>query len=317
VGRFGDGCYLSTLYSGLTALSIPGGGGGGGGGGGLCAFWLDFWAGGGVRLSDAYPRIAAASQSLESNIADFVLLLNGRRHWQIPLNSTLRGGALREWNQLQLWLTSLPVDKITEGPASIIWPLENSAKFSVKSMRKKLVEEKFIGVSDCPHGVIWAKGVPSKVQSFVWLVWHKKIATIDNLQKRGMQMPNMCVLCYEDLESVDHIMLSCAFTLKVWARLSSRLSFYGPSPIDTRGFVAAWKGMNCASPFCVVMDHLLHATFWFLWLERNNRIFKDKAMHYNQVSIKILVNIGNWLSAGNMFSQAELIRWSKFVFDPG
>ncbi|CAN0839651.1 Putative ribonuclease H protein At1g65750 [Linum grandiflorum] len=224
--------------------------------GGLCAFWFDYWIRG-VSLSVAYPRIAAAAQVLGSNVFD-LCSFDGRWSWSIPLTTTLRGGALLEFEHLMRRLDSLPVDFLTAGPTSIIWPLETSSVFSVRSMRAALACEKFPGVIDFPAEVVWSKCVPTKVQAFVWMVYYKKVATVDNLQRRGMQMPNRCVLCYSNIETVNHILLHCSFTIKVWNLISSVLSIYGPSQGDIRDVIRTWKGMNCSADFAVAMKALLH-----------------------------------------------------------
>ncbi|CAN1315917.1 hypothetical protein LINPERPRIM_LOCUS29879, partial [Linum perenne] len=92
-------------------------------------------------------------------------------------------GALIEWALFLGRLQSLPSDIITAGPASVIWPLEKSGSFSVRSLRRLLSKERFVGFQDFPREVIWSKAVPTKVQGFCWMVWHEKIASIDNLQK--------------------------------------------------------------------------------------------------------------------------------------
>ncbi|CAN1807208.1 hypothetical protein LINPERHAP1_LOCUS24949 [Linum perenne] len=99
-------------------------------GGGLCAFWFDTWVRG-VRFFDAFPRIAAAVTSLETNVADLCFFDN-RRRWHIPLKTTLRGGALEEWNQLMLQLDELPEGIITAPrPLSGPWKPRASSRFDL------------------------------------------------------------------------------------------------------------------------------------------------------------------------------------------
>ncbi|CAN1183437.1 Putative ribonuclease H protein At1g65750 [Linum perenne] len=157
-------------------------------GGGFCAFWFDTWVRG-VRFIDSFPRIAAAATSLEARVADLCFYAH-RRTWNIPLVTTLRGGALQEWNQLMLQLDQLPEDTLTAGPASPIWPLEASGQFSVRSLRGSLTDAKFTGIPSFPQEAIWLKGVPPKVQAFCWMLCHSKIASLDNLQKRGFMLAN-------------------------------------------------------------------------------------------------------------------------------
>ncbi|CAN1774498.1 hypothetical protein LINPERHAP1_LOCUS12976, partial [Linum perenne] len=112
----------------------------------------------------------------------------------------LRGGALLELRRLLDLLESLPEDYISAGPASVVWPLERSGIFSVGSLRRVLTEEMYAPLTDFPIEGIWQKVVPSKIQCFLWMVWHGRIPSIDNLQRRGMVLTNWCVLCERDSE---------------------------------------------------------------------------------------------------------------------
>ncbi|CAN1792638.1 Putative ribonuclease H protein At1g65750 [Linum perenne] len=284
-------------------------------GGGLCDFWFDYWVGG-VRLCEAYPRIAAAAQSLESCVHDLCYFDSGWK-WNIPLTTTLRGGALSEWNHLMDRLEALPEQHITTGPAFVRWRLESTRCFSVGSLRRVLISERFRAVPEFPEIAVWKKEVPTKIQGFVWMVWHGKIASIDNLQKRGMVLVNWCALCERDLESINHLFIHCSFTSSVWGRVSSKLSLYGPRNAGVRDLIEAWKGMNSTSTFPVAPRVLLHGVFWFIWLERNARIFNDVRLSDKRVADQILCNIGRWLRVAGLFSTMDLSRWFAFLFDPG
>ncbi|CAN1257445.1 Transposon TX1 uncharacterized 149 kDa protein [Linum perenne] len=235
-------------------------------GGGVCAFWFDVWLRG-VRFFYLFPRIAAAAISLEATVSDLCFVHN-RRSWNIPLTTTLRGGALAEWNQLMARLGQIPEGLITAGPASPIWPLETSGCFSVRSLRRSLTLDKFPGDPSFPMHSIWLAGVPSKVQAFCWMVFHSKIASLDNLQKRGFHLANRCVLCCKDEESVNHLFLRCEFAMSIWNRISSALSIFGPRANCVSNAFLEWKGMNCFPSFQGGSGFVLHAFLWFIWLER-------------------------------------------------
>ncbi|CAN1763258.1 Putative ribonuclease H protein At1g65750, partial [Linum perenne] len=243
--------------------------------------------------------------------------LDARYSWRIPLSNTLRGGALREWNHLINRLEALPPDFIKSGPAALYWPLEKSGIFSVRSMRRRLAEDKVGAATDFPHEVIWESKAPTKIQTFLWMAYHKKLATIDNLQKRGIHLVSRCVLCEVSCESVDHLLWQCSFTKEVWQRVSSLLSIFGPHCRDLDSILTGWKGLNFSPFFPETSSVLLHAFLWFSWLERNDRVFNDKAKSVDQVVARILSNIGRWLAAWNVFSPERLCRWNSFIFDPG
>ncbi|CAN1229732.1 hypothetical protein LINPERPRIM_LOCUS3181 [Linum perenne] len=180
---------------------------------------------------------------------------------------------------------------------------------------KTLRTEAFPGCADFPHKAIWIHHVPSKIQCFLWMAFHGKIETIDNLQRRGFQLPNRCVLCCSDVETIDHLLIHCSFSTKVWKMFSSALSFSGPFPLHVQELVRSWKGMNCLASWSEMFDVLLHACSWFLWLERNDRIFKDREKSEDQVVYKIFYAIGTWLRAFDRISESELRRWF-IVFHP-
>ncbi|CAN1807424.1 Putative ribonuclease H protein At1g65750 [Linum perenne] len=284
-------------------------------GGGMCAFWYDYWVRG-VRLYLMFPRISAAAQSLDTLVAN-VCSFSDRWVWSIPLRFQLRGGALEEWNNLLDFLAALPPDFLTEGPPSITWPLQANGCFTVASLRKELGSIKFGGLHNFPYKVIWQSFIPSKITSFCWKVFHKKIATVDNLQRKGFLMANRCVMCLNCSESVDNLFLHCAFASRVWSLLSSKLSFHGPFPSDMRGFISAWKGMNCVSRFAPARKAILHAVLWFIWKERNARIFKDSTNSHSVVVRNIWFATGDWLSSSNQFSSDVLLLWRRLVFDNG
>ncbi|CAN0838488.1 Putative ribonuclease H protein At1g65750 [Linum grandiflorum] len=199
----------------------------------------------------------------------------------------------------------------------MVWPLETKGSFSVRSMRRTLTDDRFHGDVGFPSDSIWVNTVPLKIQVFCWLAFHKKFATVDNLQRRGLHLVNRCVLCYNSLESVDHLLLQCHFSKSVWAAVSSRLSIVGPFPGEIREFVLAWKGMNCIDSFSDAIKSLLHATFWCIWIERNDRIFRDKSKNVDQIVAKILICVGRWLAATGVFSIEKHNHWTRYIFDPG
>ncbi|CAN1265966.1 hypothetical protein LINPERPRIM_LOCUS12388 [Linum perenne] len=60
------------------------------------------------------------------------------------------------------------------------------------------------------------KGGAPKIQGFCWMVWHKKIASMDNLPRRGLMFVNRCALCEKDLEIVDHLLIHYDFASAIW-----------------------------------------------------------------------------------------------------
>ena len=96
-----------------------------------------------------------------------------------------------------------------------VWSLSSSSLFTIKSF--------FLALSNHANQVplflayfLWKSQVLLKVKSFVWLVAHKKVNTNDILQlRRSYKALNLdiCLLCKESGESVNHLFLHCPLTL--------------------------------------------------------------------------------------------------------
>ena len=56
--------------------------------------------------------------------------------------------------------------------------------------------------------------IPPKVLLFGWLVWRNKILTWDSLMHRGFQDPGWCVLCNNEVESVEHLFFHVRWCLR-------------------------------------------------------------------------------------------------------
>ncbi|CAN1826521.1 hypothetical protein LINPERHAP1_LOCUS31589, partial [Linum perenne] len=150
-----------------------------------------------------------------------------------------------------------------------------------------------------------------------WKIYLGKVATQDNLQRRGFTLANRCVLCGSNEESVQHLFLSCSFAFDVWTLVSSKLSIHGPHPSSLAGFIKGWKEVNCSKRFISVKRAILHAVFWYIWLERNNRIFRDVDCSPTSTTIKLWLAVGEWLTANGSFSPSDLRAWQRLVFDNG
>jgi hypothetical protein len=55
------------------------------------------------------------------------------------------------------------------------------------------------------------------------LLSYNKLATVDNLSKRGMSKPTQCRFCMEE-ESINHLFFDCVIARNVW---SYACEFYG------------------------------------------------------------------------------------------
>jgi hypothetical protein len=63
--------------------------------------------------------------------------------------------------------------------------------------------------------LVWNIMVPPKVQLFLWLLSHNKLATVDKLKKKGMNKPEQCCFCSEK-ENIHHLFFDCVVAKNIW-----------------------------------------------------------------------------------------------------
>ncbi|XP_074307468.1 uncharacterized protein LOC141642529 [Silene latifolia] len=104
------------------------------------------------------------------------------------------------------------------------------------------------------------------------LAAHQALATVDNLCKRGLVLVNRCSLCCADAESVRHLFFQCPFSRDL---LQQVLVWQGV----TRGVLSLkhelYKLALCRGTKWrrKVACCALAATIYYIWQERNRRVF--------------------------------------------
>jgi hypothetical protein len=91
-----------------------------------------------------------------------------------------------------------------------------SSKYSVKQGYSSLLTY----IPGPPPSNIWSfvwygPSLP-KINTFIWVMVHKKILTAENLQKRGIVGPSRCALCMDFEEPIQHLFFECPLSIQIW-----------------------------------------------------------------------------------------------------
>jgi hypothetical protein len=116
---------------------------------------------------------------------------------------------------------------------------------------------------------IWNIVVPQKNHLFLWLLSHNKLATVDNLNRKGFSKPNQCCFCSED-DSVMHLFFQCVVAKIIW-KLDS----------DIIGCEIGGDYLSVASRWihkkkCYAMNIFTTAVLRGVWLTRNEMVFNNQ-----------------------------------------
>jgi hypothetical protein len=114
-----------------------------------------------------------------------------------------------KWEELKSVIEQVVLNDDTD---ALVWGYESSRVLSSKSCYA------IIGYRVVTHVFIpsiWKVGVPPKIQLFLWLPSHNKLATVDNLNKKGFKKPEQCCFCCEN-ESIIHLFFECGVAKAIW-----------------------------------------------------------------------------------------------------
>ena len=85
--------------------------------------------------------------------------------------------------------------------------------FSVKIMYRML---------DCspqvvfPSCTIWNPVIPPRIGFFAWEASWEKVLMLDQLKRQGRALADRCILCEEDEEDINHLLVHCKKARMLW-----------------------------------------------------------------------------------------------------
>ena len=116
-----------------------------------------------------------------------------------------------------------------------------------------------------------------KIKLFMWLVYHRKILTWDNIKKRGVLGPSKCLLYGEQEETMEHLLNNCIFTSQLWDIFSKIFQKYDSDRGSIINTLNSWMGN--------FSDYEIPNSAWALtpsfiicnvWKGINKRTFKEE-----------------------------------------
>jgi hypothetical protein len=153
---------------------------------------------------------------------------------------------------------------------------------------------------------LWRIPAPNKCQFFLWLVLLGRCWTSERLQQHGLRHNDPCALCAQCDETIDHLLVQCVYSREVWFKFVRRFhwSQLGPAADDT--FCAWWlrsrklvqKGRR------KTFDSVVALVSWSLWLQRNDRVFKNGSSSPALLVDHLVASMEQWC-------RAKLMVWSN------
>ncbi|XP_071698905.1 uncharacterized protein [Rutidosis leptorrhynchoides] len=106
--------------------------------------------------------------------------------------------------------------KIEDGSSKWVCNLNVKEDYITKLVAKK-IDEKFLSENPSDVETIRNKLIPQEIAIFVWRVLRSRVPVRFELEKRGIEIDsNLCPMCDKDVESVEHVIISCKYAKEVW-----------------------------------------------------------------------------------------------------
>ncbi|WMV30621.1 hypothetical protein MTR67_024006, partial [Solanum verrucosum] len=121
--------------------------------------------------------------------------------------------------------------------------------------------------------LIWKTRLPPKIKCFTWTTLKNAILTLDNLNRRKLQLVNRCFMCLNNLESVNHLSLHCPVAAALWNMFISIAGINWILPQSVKEVVGSWSLREVDSPIKKTRQMIPSCIFWCIWKERNLRCF--------------------------------------------
>ncbi|KAJ0907507.1 putative RNA-directed DNA polymerase [Helianthus annuus] len=239
--------------------------------------WFDKWDEVCPLFSILTPRIIAnAGFSLETKLCD----VRGRDGWRWPLMWSNRFPMLG-------FLSDINLDDATHD--KLVWKsrLGNIIDFGTASVWDDIrVTQPEIQWSN----LIWFPQAIPRHSFIMWLIIHKKLKTQDVMCKwntSGNANFNLmcCSLCISGPDSHEHLFFECGYASRVWDGVKAKADMGAISNRWSDIFDHLMGVVNSKKATHVISRLVVSASAYFIWNERNRRLFTRKRRDHDQTII--------------------------------
>ncbi|GJR95644.1 homeodomain-like protein [Tanacetum coccineum] len=249
------------------------------GNGNRASSWHDTWDPQGPLIRLISPRdISREGFSLTSKVSD--LLLNFGVVWP------------QEWlrKEHNIGLIQTP-NLLSELVDSHYWRDVNgnmklfSVKCAWEAFRPRGDEVKW-------YHTVWFNHCIPRYAFHLWLVMRNSLRTQDKLQQWDLG-PNslLCPLCDVQPDSHTHLFFECSFSSQVWMLVRHLADMDTVSPVFHDILLYIQQIAKKRTAKSVFGKLIMAATSYYIWIERNNRLFKNVKRSPDELRDLIMVTV--------------------------
>jgi hypothetical protein len=266
-------------------------------------FWDDVWCID-SPLKSAYPELYRIARAKDAFVADNFQCRGNSIHWEVTFSRLAQDWELESFSSFLELLYSFT--GIGSGEDKVCWKPSQSKYFQVKSYYKSLTTNG----KDCfPWKSIWKAKVPPRVAFFSWTAALGRILTAENLRRRRVIIISWCCMCKVDGESVDHLLLHCAYAKELWDLVFAMFGIAWVMPATVRDLFDCWLGKMGKHPIHMIWRAVPHCLMWCLWRERNLRTFEGCEKHVADLKLLFLRTLFEWMGSTRLFGFSSFLEF--------
>ncbi|CAJ2670936.1 unnamed protein product [Trifolium pratense] len=259
-------------------------------------FWTDPWVDG-TTLRERFGRLFDLAENKSASVAEMFM-----RGWGFGGEAWVWRRQLRAWEEelvrecQSLLMTFSLQDYVSDRWQ---WQPDPDDGYTVRGAYQLLTAQDAVTL-DAAAGLIWHPHVPLKVSIFAWRLLRDRLPTKANLVTRAIlsSEDHLCVSGCGEVESAQHLFLSCSTFGALWSLVSS---WIGSSLVTAQTlsdhfvqFTGSAGGLRARHSF---MQLIWLACVWVVWTERNHRLFRGSANSLLHMLDKIKTFSFRWLKA--------------------
>ncbi|GJT32442.1 hypothetical protein Tco_0922861 [Tanacetum coccineum] len=141
--------------------------------------------------------------------------------------------------------------------------------------------------------VVWFSYCIPRHAVNLWLIMKQRLKTQDKLSSwdvSGSHMTSWSSLLTCN-DSLKHLFFECTFSMQIWSHMSRYAGMNSVGPIFTQIVSAIMPFANRKSSRSVIAKLVLAACAYFVWQERNERLFKNSTRSVKQVIDCIMTSV--------------------------
>ena len=189
--------------------------------------------------------------------------------------------------------------------------ISNSRVFSVKDMRSHISNHVY---TSNPQPYRWNNVIPIKINISSWRIIRERLPTTSNLYQRGIDLHSiLCPVCDNDIETEEHLFVSCEVAKEIWSKVLTWLKIQNISITCLHDAINLTDRVNIPNHLVAFFDAVVQSTIWFLWRFRNDMSFSLKRPSKDLILNDIKLASYNWISSR---VRTVTLNWFEWFDNP-